>query len=254
MLRLTWVQPEDLVGHELRQAAQDGRDATAVARRWRAAGGGEAPARAGASPEPASPYLRSLAEELLDELAGLPSPLAADEPTGLADIRARCPDWPAPLPPGEPLGPRRLEAAWLGRAVGCLLGKPVAKLPLDGIRRLARATGNWPLTRYFTARGVPPELAARAPLEPPLGGHLPRREHRRDARGRRPELPPAQPAAPAAARPRLPHRRRGPPLAGRTAGGPHLHRRTRRLPQPPRRPRPRTPPGTATPSASGSAP
>ncbi|OEV06362.1 hypothetical protein AN216_00305, partial [Streptomyces oceani] len=38
-LRLSWVQPEDLVGHELRQADEDGRDATAVRRRWQAAGG-----------------------------------------------------------------------------------------------------------------------------------------------------------------------------------------------------------------------
>ncbi|ARF54844.1 hypothetical protein AB0G18_01010 [Streptomyces gilvosporeus] len=38
-LRVTWVQPEDLVGHELRQAAEDGREAAALARRWRAAGG-----------------------------------------------------------------------------------------------------------------------------------------------------------------------------------------------------------------------
>ncbi|MEU1225844.1 ADP-ribosylglycohydrolase family protein, partial [Streptomyces sp. NPDC005828] len=42
-LRLTWVQPEDLVGHELRQAAEDGRDAAAPAARWTAAGGPPAP-------------------------------------------------------------------------------------------------------------------------------------------------------------------------------------------------------------------
>ncbi|MER7715866.1 ADP-ribosylglycohydrolase family protein [Streptomyces flaveolus] len=164
MLRLTWVQPEDLLGHELRQAALDGRDASAIASRWRAAGGCDAPARAGASPQPASPYLRLLAEELLDELAGLPSPSAAEEPTDLDEIRARCPDWPAPGPTVPPaVSADRLEAAWLGRAAGCLLGKPVEKLPLTGIRRLALATGNWPLTGYFTALGVPPELAAAYP-------------------------------------------------------------------------------------------
>ncbi|MCQ4205473.1 ADP-ribosylglycohydrolase family protein, partial [Streptomyces coelicoflavus] len=76
MLRLTWVQPEDLVGHELRQARLDGRDAAAVAARWRAAGGGEAPPRAGASARPVSPRLRRLAEDLLDELARLPCPSA----------------------------------------------------------------------------------------------------------------------------------------------------------------------------------
>ncbi|MGV9285866.1 ADP-ribosylglycohydrolase family protein [Streptomyces sp. NPDC003719] len=164
MLRLTWVQPEDLIGHELRQAALDGRDASAVAARWRSAGGCDAPSRAGESPQPASPGVRLLAEELLDELAALPNPSAEREPTDLEAIRAQCPDWPAP-PTGTPpaVSAERLEAAWLGRAAGCLLGKPVEKLPLTGIRRLARATGNWPLTSYFTARGVPPELAADHP-------------------------------------------------------------------------------------------
>ncbi|GGW59567.1 ADP-ribosylglycohydrolase family protein [Streptomyces griseoloalbus] len=200
MLRLTWVQPEDLIGHELRQAVQDGREPSAIAARWRAAGGPEAPLTAGASPRPASRCLRLLATDLLDELADLPSSLGDDEPTGLHGIRGLCPDWPTPRPAGSPAawddggppcpgdperpeedgrggtpqapgrapGPRapspaRLEAAWLGRAVGCLLGKPVEKLPLHGIRHLARATGNWPLTGYFTARGVPGELLTRYP-------------------------------------------------------------------------------------------
>ncbi|MFJ3421283.1 ADP-ribosylglycohydrolase family protein [Streptomyces sp. NPDC086082] len=162
MLRLTWVQPEDLLGHELRQAAQDGREPSAVAARWRAAGGAEAPERAGASPELPSRYLRLLAEDLLDELADLPSGLADQEPTDLARIKALCPNWPAAQATSPPR-PALFEAAWLGRAVGCLLGKPVEKITLDGIRRLARATGNWPLTTYFTARGVPADLLAAHP-------------------------------------------------------------------------------------------
>ncbi|MFF9505832.1 ADP-ribosylglycohydrolase family protein [Streptomyces sp. NPDC014724] len=162
ILRVTWVQPEDLVGHELRQAAEDGRDARAVARRWYEAGGAPAPERAGASTPPA-PELRALAERLLDELALLESPLEADEPTDLAAIRAACPDWPAPRTDPAPVSHERLHAAWLGRAAGCLLGKPVEKLPLAGIRALARATGNWPLTTWFTAKGLPAELAATYP-------------------------------------------------------------------------------------------
>ncbi|MFI6545770.1 ADP-ribosylglycohydrolase family protein [Streptomyces prunicolor] len=165
MLRLTWVQPEDLLGHELRQAAQDGREPSAIAARWRAAGGTEAPERAGASPQPPTRYLRLLAEDLLDELADLPSKLADQEPTDLARIKSLCPNWPTPqaTSPRSPAHPARLQAAWLGRAVGCLLGKPVEKLPLDGIRQLAHATGNWPLDTYFTARGVPAELLAAHP-------------------------------------------------------------------------------------------
>ena len=165
-LRVTWAQPEDLLGHELRQAAQDGRDARGVERRWLAAGGHPAPARAGASSVPASPALRALAEELLDELAVLDSPLAPYEPTDLDAIKTVCPDWPdRPDAAGPARGglAERLHAAWLGRAAGCLLGKPVEKLPLEGIRTLARATGNWPLTGYFTARGLDPDIAAAHP-------------------------------------------------------------------------------------------
>ncbi|MQY33157.1 hypothetical protein SRB17_11170 [Streptomyces sp. RB17] len=169
MLRLTWVQPEDLLGHELRQARLDGREPSAVEARWRAAGGPDAPPRAGASAHGVSRYLRLLAEDLLDELADLPSGLSHDEPTNLARIKALCPDWPDPPAPASETHTRSaptreaLEAAWLGRAIGCLLGKPVEKLPLDGIRALAQAAGNWPLTTYFTARGVPQDLLAAHP-------------------------------------------------------------------------------------------
>ncbi|MFF3495104.1 ADP-ribosylglycohydrolase family protein [Streptomyces sp. NPDC002795] len=187
MLRLTWVQPEDLLGHELRQAAQDGRDASAIASRWVAAGGHLAPDRAGASAVPVSPELRSLAEHLLDELAALTSPLP--EPTDLAAIESATKNSPPPGPahikplrrlrsggPGAepPVSGRggagdenapldRLHAAWLGRAIGCLLGKPVEKLPLEGIRAIARSTGNWPLNGWFTEAGLDPEIATRYP-------------------------------------------------------------------------------------------
>ncbi|MGA5195010.1 ADP-ribosylglycohydrolase family protein [Streptomyces exfoliatus] len=209
-LRLTWVQPEDLVGHELRQAREDGRDATALAARWAAAGGPPAPETAGASATP-RPDLRPLAEELLTALASLPTPLADREPTPLPDIQtltaphsptttsSRPADtdttvgsrpagtavgsrpagrdgWAQPPMPGPGLPHHahhdlpapdalrdRLHAAWLGRAAGCLLGKPVEKLPLSAIRALARATGNWPLSTWFTARGVPQGLLAAHP-------------------------------------------------------------------------------------------
>ncbi|MEU9118003.1 ADP-ribosylglycohydrolase family protein [Streptomyces sp. NPDC048483] len=167
-LRVTWVQPEDLVGHELRQAAEDGREAAGIARRWRAAGGAPPPDRAGASAAPSDPSLRPLAERLLEELGLLPCPSDEAEPTGLAAIRAlQQPLHRAGLTAHQAPGPEdlalRLEAAWLGRAAGCLLGKPVEKLPLAGIRALARATGNWPLTSYFTEVGLDPAVAARYP-------------------------------------------------------------------------------------------
>ncbi|MFD7032434.1 ADP-ribosylglycohydrolase family protein [Streptomyces sp. NPDC059917] len=172
-VRLTWAQPEDLVGHELRQAEEDGRGPAArpLRRAWLAAGGRPAPARAGASSTPAAPHLRALAIRILDRLAALPHPSTADEPTSWPAVTATWPPHPgpdghptrAPAPAPDAAAADRLEAAWLGRAAGCVLGKPVEKLPLAGIRALARATGNWPLDDWFTARGVPAELLAAHP-------------------------------------------------------------------------------------------
>lgn len=169
MIRLTWVQPEDLVGHELRQAQEEGKDARSVRSRWLAAGGHLAPARAGASPTPPAPHLRTLAEELLTELSRLPVSWAGVPQVGTDGHH------PTHRPAPENKAPRRavsgrgglgeekalhhrLHAAWLGRAAGCLLGKPVEKLPLTAIRSLAKATGNWPLTSWFTEKGLPQDL------------------------------------------------------------------------------------------------
>src|SRR5688572_24504601 len=119
-MRVTWVQPEDLVGHELRQAREEGKDVDSIERRWLAAGGEPAPAR-GASQAPAAPELRALALELLDELDTLPRPLATEEPEGFDEILADGEPVAVSAPGGDLED--RIAGAWLGRAVGCVLGK-----------------------------------------------------------------------------------------------------------------------------------
>ncbi len=159
-MRVTWIQPEDLIGHELRQAREEGKDVDAVEARWLAAGGAPAPAR-GASPEAVPPQLGAHALALLDELAALERPRAAAEPDDLDAIVAAAPGAPALEPvPGVT---DRIRGAWLGRAVGCLLGKPVESISRDGIRAIAVGTGNWPVAGYFTAEGLSPEISERWP-------------------------------------------------------------------------------------------
>ncbi|GAA2753566.1 ADP-ribosylglycohydrolase family protein [Amnibacterium kyonggiense] len=156
--RLTWARPEDLVPHALDAAARDGADVEAVRRRWIAAGRDDRPDREGAG-TPGTPDQRRLARTLLDDLDALPRDLAllAAEPDGLDAI----PDLPL-LPVGDDLADR-VHGAWLGRAAGCLLGKPVEKLPREGIAAIAEATGNLPVRAYFTAVGLPDAIAERWP-------------------------------------------------------------------------------------------
>jgi ADP-ribosylglycohydrolase len=57
----------------------------------------------------------------------------------------------------------RVAGAWLGRAAGCVLGKPVENIPREGIRAIAEATGNWPVSDWFTNHGLPTDVAQRWP-------------------------------------------------------------------------------------------
>ena len=156
---MTWVQPEDLVGHELRQGHEEGKDVDAIEARWLDAGGAPAPGR-GASQEPVTAELRTLALELLDELDSLPRPLAAEEPEGFEAILAEADPAPARAVADAS---ERVAGAWLGRAVGCVLGKPVESIPREGVRAIAQATGNWPVAGWFTAEGLPEEVSRRWP-------------------------------------------------------------------------------------------
>ncbi|MFG1621745.1 ADP-ribosylglycohydrolase family protein [Kribbella sp. NPDC049227] len=150
-MRLTWVQPEDLLPHQLVQSRSEGVDVADVESRWRAAGGTTDAPASGASDEPASPELRTLARELL------------------AELDARAGEWHEPVIPelpslGQPADlERRTLNAWLGRAAGNLLGKPVEKIPREGIREILQSSGQWPLSQYITAVGVPEDVQQRWP-------------------------------------------------------------------------------------------
>lgn len=177
MMRLSWSQPEDLVPHALAAAVEEGRDTTAIRDRWLAAGGAPAAAVTGATPVAAPERLRMLARTLLTELDELviPDALAAAEPDDLARIRSLSPTGSRTLVAGairpdndgpgndDPDYDDRVRGAWLGRAAGCLLGKPVEKIPREGIRAIAQSTGNWPVRSYFTAVGLDPGIAERYP-------------------------------------------------------------------------------------------
>ncbi len=88
----------------------------------------------------------------LDQLQPDPT-LAAKEPSDLDGIRALRPDGPRELDlslTDEQLTDRML-GAWLARAAGCTLGKPVEGWPRSDIRALLESAGEYPLRHYFPA-------------------------------------------------------------------------------------------------------
>jgi ADP-ribosylglycohydrolase len=162
-MRVTWVQPEDVLRHELIQSAAEGKRIEEIAARWAAAGGRLGAPDRGASTEVATPAQRTLARALVDELDAMPSPRSDDEPVEFNAIRA---SWSPPpkLPSVSPTAlADRIRGAWVGRAVGCLLGKPVEGLSRAAMREILEATGRWPLADWFTSVGLPEAVAAHHP-------------------------------------------------------------------------------------------
>ncbi len=155
-MRLTWVQPEDLLLHAFVQAQAEGTDVDDLRERWWLATGTLEPPVSGAAETPASDADRALARELLEEVEARGVRFSEDA----IDIFERA-DPPVSLPTSA--DPDRILGAWLGRAAGCLLGKPVEKIPREGIRAILDDLGEWPLRRYFTERGLSAEVAARHP-------------------------------------------------------------------------------------------
>ena len=117
----------------------------------------------------ADPRVQEEAGELLDRTAalGVRDDYPYQEPSDLEGIHAlRGPAPPLPEPDRDQarLGDR-LHGAWLGRAYGCYLGKPV-----EGLRRqpgetfilegLLQASGQWPLQGYYTLDLPPDTLVA----------------------------------------------------------------------------------------------
>ncbi|MGQ9555026.1 MAG: ADP-ribosylglycohydrolase family protein [Anaerolineae bacterium] len=103
---------------------------------------------AAADPGDADALASLLAE--LEEL--LPSPdLAAEEPSDLPSIKALRPDGPHVYPVSfpEPVLRDRIAGAWLGRAAGCLLGKPCEGWHHDRIKAYLQAGNLFPLDDYF---------------------------------------------------------------------------------------------------------
>lgn len=92
-------------------------------------------------------------QALLDELSVLPRSdgWGYDEPSDIESIERIAGGFGhSPLIGELDDGYRdRLEGAWFGRCIGCVLGKPVEGLPRGEVRLYAQAAGDFPITSYL---------------------------------------------------------------------------------------------------------
>ena len=87
------------------------------------------------------------------------APMRADypytEPSALEEIRQLRKEHPVcgTVPTGDALR-SRIHGAWLGRVIGCLLGKPVEGIRTNDFIPLLKETGNMPMHRYILSADI----------------------------------------------------------------------------------------------------
>ena len=93
--------------------------------------------------------------KFFDEIEKIPIPFDSNEPSTLEEIRKLCVDYNGDENKGFDI--RKIDTfdkvygAWLGRAAGCLLGKPVEGWKTDKLIPFLKDTNNYPINFYMSS-------------------------------------------------------------------------------------------------------
>lgn len=155
-MRISWIEIRERIDHELKQRQEEGDDVTGLVRRWEDVKRQNLP----------QSEFRNRAEEFYCEIEG--GLFAArdfpNEPSSWNIAARLCKIEAEEIPSYSPTFlENRILGGWLGRAAGCLLGKPVEKIPRSAIKEMLSSNGTWPLTEYITERGMPESLLKQYP-------------------------------------------------------------------------------------------
>jgi len=129
----------ELLGYEISQLEQEGRKVTEeIKERFQGL-------KREGSPGEIEEFYNSL--EALDKRADYPY----EEPSGIDEVKKKSPQQRVTFPKilDKDILYERIYGAWLGRCIGCLLGKPVEGSPKNEIENYLKATGSFPLQDYF---------------------------------------------------------------------------------------------------------
>ena len=164
MMTVRYLDPLERLEYEIVQRKEQGRDIQALAKDFHALR--DLPR------ENARQVAYGMLEDLMRKDADA-SFLSTKEPNELEAIRRLFPRRNARMTAdnrcNESMLGDKILGGWLGRAAGCLLGKPVERYMRPALREMLESNGSWPLENYWTQQGMPPEMLARYPWKKRLG-------------------------------------------------------------------------------------
>jgi ADP-ribosylglycohydrolase len=150
-MRISWIDISERIEHELRQLQEEGAHVADLVQEW------ENLKRQNHS----GSEFRSRVEVFYRKMEeGFPTGRDLPSEPSSWEIAARlCRIDVEEIPSYSPAFlENRILGGWLGRAAGCLLGKPVEGIPRHAIKEMFLANGTWPITDYITAQGIPDAL------------------------------------------------------------------------------------------------
>lgn len=152
-MNISWIKPEELIEHEFKQLAEEGKSYPEYEKEWN---------KVKAETQDAAER-RKASKVMLAELAVINlERYKADknEPSDIENIFKCLTSNNIPVKTDIPreLIYDKIHGGWIGRASGCLLGKPVEKMKREVIKEILQAGSQWPLTNYITENGIPGEL------------------------------------------------------------------------------------------------
>ncbi|NWF88239.1 MAG: ADP-ribosylglycohydrolase family protein [Ignavibacteriaceae bacterium] len=155
-MRISWLDISEKIKHELRQQKEEGNDVDELTQQW------ENTINLGLS----EPEFKEKAELFYKQLENK-HPVVIDdknEPSAWDEIVKQCGIKKDKLPSlSASFIENRILGGWLGRCAGCLLGKPIEKIPRSGIKELLSSNNTWPISNYISGMGIPSSLLIKYP-------------------------------------------------------------------------------------------
>lgn len=155
-MKISWLDISERIKYELRQLSEEGNNVDAFQKEWMAIEKSklsETELR-----EKAELFYRKIEETHLKNFNEKSEVAAWKDLLQICNIR----DNEVPAFSTSFIEDRIL-GGWLGRCAGCLLGKPVEKIPREGIKELLQSNNTWPITDFITEFGIPKILLEKYP-------------------------------------------------------------------------------------------
>ena len=149
---ITWIDILVRIDHELLQLREEGVDVSGLMEGWR---------EVKTLPEPVK-----AAELFYTEIESAfpPGRDYQEEPSSWERASELCSMETEDIPKdSRSFLENKILGGWLGRAAGCLLGKPVENIPRKAIKEMLVSNKTWPIREYITEQGIPESMLKQYP-------------------------------------------------------------------------------------------